>query len=99
MDSRSHHRTLALTLGALLTAVLTTAAQGPDPSKVEISTIKIAVDLTGETGIFPRYPHVDLSSVTPCDETTQADVSDSFAGTVSPPSSRVFNAPPENNIS
>ena len=65
MDSRSHHRTLALTLGALLTAVLTTAAQGPDPSKVEISTIKITDSfyalegaggrmgvLTGPDGIF-----------------------------------------------
>jgi cyclase len=56
---------MALTLGTLLAAVLTTSAQGPEPSKVEISAIKITDSfyalegaggrmrvLTGPDGIF-----------------------------------------------
>jgi cyclase len=56
---------MALTLGTLLAAVLATSAQGPEPSKVEISAIKITDSfyalegaggrmgaLTGPDGIF-----------------------------------------------
>ena len=65
MDSRRHLRTIALTLAALLVVALTTTAQGPDPSKVEISAVKITDSfyalegaggrmgvLTGPDGIF-----------------------------------------------
>jgi glyoxylase-like metal-dependent hydrolase (beta-lactamase superfamily II) len=65
MDSRKLLRTIAATLIALLVVVLTTAAQGPDPSKVEISAVRITDSfyalegaggrmgvLTGPDGIF-----------------------------------------------
>ena len=65
MDSRKLLRTIAATLIALFVVVLTTAAQGPDPSKVEISAVKITDSfhalegaggrmgvLTGPDGIF-----------------------------------------------
>ena len=81
MSSHANHRTLALTLATLLAAALTTSAQGPDPSKVDISAVKITESfyalegaggrmgvLTGPDGIFV----VDSSFATVTDKVVAA---------------------------